>query len=71
MRFLEQELARQPRVLTIAPHPHIVGLPHRFDTLLRMIDTLQARDDTILMTCDAIGDWFTGADTSDDRAKVA
>jgi allantoinase len=71
VRILEPELARQPRVLTIALHPHIMGVPHRLDYLLRTIDMLQARDDTVFMTCDAIGDWFTDADISDDRTKVA
>jgi allantoinase len=71
VRILEPELAHQPRVLTLALHPHIMGVPHRLDYLLRTVDMLLARDDTIFMTCDAIGDWFTGADTSDDRSKVA
>ena len=42
----ERELKKQPRVLTLALHPHLIGVPHRFAYLERMLDLLQARDDT-------------------------
>lgn len=55
---LEPELQRNPRVLTLALHPHIIAQPHRFPCLKKVLDMLQARGDTIFMTCDEIGDWY-------------
>ena len=62
----DRELARQPRVLTLALHPHLIAVPHRMVHLERMIEALQARADTIFMTGGAIADWFVAADA---RAK--
>ena len=69
--ILEPELSRQPRVLTIALHPHIIAVPHRLKYLVETLDMLQARQDTIFMTASQIGDWFTAADASDAKSKVA
>jgi len=55
---LAKEAAIQPRVLTLALHPHIIAQPHRFDHFCKTLDLLQARTDTVFMTCDAIGDWY-------------
>ena len=57
-----EEVKSNPRVLTIALHPHLIGVPHRIGYLARMIDDLQARDDTIFMTGAGIADWFVAAD---------
>jgi peptidoglycan/xylan/chitin deacetylase (PgdA/CDA1 family) len=57
-----EEAKTQPRVLTIALHPHLIGVPHRIGYLAKMIDDLQARDDTIFMTGATIADWFVEAD---------
>jgi hypothetical protein len=38
------------RPLTIALHPHIMGVPHRAYYLARCLDLLLARDDTIFVT---------------------
>lgn len=48
----------QPRVLTIALHPHVMGVAHRADVLARCLDRLLARDDTIFVTGSQIADWF-------------
>lgn len=61
---LEQEMADNPRVMTIALHPHIVGVPHRSIHLARALDLLLARDDTVFVTGSEIADWFIAA--SDD-----
>ncbi|MEO8848856.1 MAG: hypothetical protein ABI440_09550 [Casimicrobiaceae bacterium] len=55
------EAAQQPRVLTLALHPHVIAQPHRLAHFCRTLDMLQARSDTIFMTCDAIGDWYHAA----------
>ena len=58
------ELTRQPRILTLPLHPHLIAVPHRMPYLVRMIDELQARTDTVFMTGGTIADWFVSADPS-------
>jgi peptidoglycan/xylan/chitin deacetylase (PgdA/CDA1 family) len=55
------ELDRNPKVLTLGLHPHLIAVPHRIGYLARMLDTLQARDDTVFMTGGEIADWFAEA----------
>jgi allantoinase len=58
----EKELDNNPRILTIATHPHLMGVPHRIGYLEKLIDELLARDDSIFMTGSQIADWFIAAD---------
>ncbi len=58
LETFEEELAQNPRVITLGLHPHLIGVPHRFGTLKRMLDLLMARDDTVFMTGAQIADWF-------------
>ena len=58
---LARDAAPGPKVLTLAVHPYIMAQPHRLACLERTIDMLRQRDDTVFMTCDAIGDWFDDA----------
>lgn len=58
----ERELDRNPRVMALGLHPHLIGVPHRIGYLERMIDDLLGRDDTIFMTGGEIADWFVAAD---------
>ncbi len=60
----DRELKREPRVLTLALHPHLIGVPHRIGYLARMLDLLQDRGDTIFMTGGRIADWFVAADAA-------
>ena len=62
LSVFEDEIATHPRVLTIALHPHLIGVPHRVYWLRRMLDDLLARDDTVFVTGSRIADWFTEAD---------
>ena len=55
------ELRAQPRVLTLALHPHLIGAPHRIGYLQKMIDLLLDRGDVIFVTGSAIADWFVEA----------
>ena len=59
LAVFEREL--QPRVVTLALHPHLIGVPHRFAYLERMLDLLQARDDTVFVTGRRIADWYAAA----------
>lgn len=55
---LEPELNAQPRVLTVALHPHIIGVPHRLKYLASTLDMLSRRTDTVFMTGSQIADWY-------------
>lgn len=56
------ELRTQPRVLTLALHPHLIAVPHRIGYLQKMVDLLLDRDDVIFVTGGTIADWFVEAD---------
>ena len=58
VEVFDRELGEQPRVLTLALHPHIIAQPHRLLYLERTLDFLQSRKDVVFMTCDQIGDWY-------------
>ena len=58
LRTFDDELADQPRVLTLATHPHQCAVPHRFPYYADIVDLLMARDDTIFMTGNEITDWY-------------
>lgn len=58
----ERELDQNPRVLTLALHPHIVGVPHIAYYFEKALDLLLARDDTVFVTSSVMGDWFIEAD---------
>ncbi len=59
LRLFEAESARNPRVLAIGLHPHLIAVPHRFHELVQMLDLLQASDKVLFTTGSAICDWFT------------
>lgn len=67
----EPELASGPRIVTLGLHPHLIAVPHRFGWLERMLDLLQARDDTTFMTGAQIADWFAGASSAAEREAAA
>jgi peptidoglycan/xylan/chitin deacetylase (PgdA/CDA1 family) len=54
----EREIAEQPRILTIGLHPHLIGAPHRFVYLERMLDLLVGHPDVIFVTGSQVADWF-------------
>jgi hypothetical protein len=60
LEVFETETKTNPRIVTIGLHPHLMGVPHRFGFLLKMLDLLMARDDTVFMTGSQIADWFEG-----------
>jgi len=68
LRMLDQELATQPRVLTLALHPHVMGVAHRAEVLARCLDLLQGRDDTVFVTGSDIADWFVATAEGPDDA---
>jgi len=58
---LAPELETQPRILTLALHPHIIGVPHRLKYLAAALDMLAKRRDTIFMQGGDIADWYVAA----------
>jgi hypothetical protein len=62
LAVLEREMVRQPRVVTLGLHPHVVGVPHRAYWLEKSLDLLQSRRDVTFMTSGQIADWFIAAD---------
>ena len=69
LAVFERELQIQPRVMTLALHPHIIGVPHIAHYFEAALDLLQARNDTVFLTSSGIGDWYAEADP-DGAAKV-
>ncbi|MCM2562975.1 polysaccharide deacetylase family protein [Lutimaribacter sp. EGI FJ00015] len=69
LAVFEREMKGQPRVMTLALHPHIIGVPHVAHHFEAALDLLTARDDTIFLTSSGIGDWYAKAD-SDGAARV-
>jgi peptidoglycan/xylan/chitin deacetylase (PgdA/CDA1 family) len=62
LAMFQRELPDQPRVMTLALHPHIIGVPHIAHHLEQALDLLIARDDTVFVTSSVMGDWFKAAD---------
>ena len=61
LRQFEQECFENPRILAIGLHPHLIGVPHRFHELVRMLDMLQASDLVAFTTGSDLCDWFMAA----------
>jgi allantoinase len=49
------------RCLTLALHPHLMGVPHRAVYLARALDVLAKRDDVVFVTGSRVADWFADA----------
>jgi peptidoglycan/xylan/chitin deacetylase (PgdA/CDA1 family) len=59
LRLFERESRTHPRVLAIGLHPHLIGVPHRFEYFERMLDLLMASPQVRFMTGGQIADWYT------------
>ncbi|CAM4033505.1 polysaccharide deacetylase family protein [Bordetella muralis] len=60
LALFEREIERQPRVLALGLHPHLMGVPHRFGYLEEMLDLLVQHPQVVFMNGSAIADWFMG-----------
>lgn len=58
LRLFEREATDTVRVLAIGLHPHLIGVPHRFHELERMLNLLQASRQVGFVTGGTIADWF-------------
>ena len=68
---LEPELQQGPRIVTLGLHPHLIGVPHRFLWLERMLDVLTMRSDVSFMTGSQIADWFVASSDPGERERAA
>jgi peptidoglycan/xylan/chitin deacetylase (PgdA/CDA1 family) len=57
---LYRESAENVRVMAIAIHPYITGVPHRIRYLEELLDYVSGHDGVAWMTASEIGDWYTG-----------
>jgi allantoinase len=48
-----------PRVLALGLHPHLIGVPHRFQYLEQILDMLMETREVCFMTGSMITDWYT------------
>jgi len=67
----ETELARNPRVLTLALHPYAIAVPHRLPHLAHAIALLKARPDTQFLNGSAIADWYVSVEPPSVAAGAA
>ncbi len=70
LTVFETEVKHNPKVVTIALHPHLIGVAHRACYFADMLDLLLARADTIFVTGSEIADWFVEADGTDGAAVM-
>ena len=62
LNIFDEERLYNTKIITLALHPHIVGVPQNFYYLKKIIEDLKKRDDVIFMTSSQIGDWFVKED---------
>ena len=61
LNVYRREMADQPRIITLALHPHIIAVPHAAWYLEQSLDLLLQDDDTVFVTSSQMGDWFLDA----------
>ena len=59
LEALEVEDSLGPKIMTVALHPHLVGVPHRMTELKDMIETLERHPLTEFVTPGQVAEWFT------------
>lgn len=68
VEYMEKEIAHNPKVITIALHPHLIGVAHRMGYFEKLVDALLKRNDTVFVTGSQIADWFVEADGTNGAA---
>jgi len=58
---LHAEGAASARIMAIAVHPYITGVPHRIAQYERVLDALAAEEGVLFWTGEQILDWYKGA----------
>lgn len=60
LAFFAQDGFSRTRVMTVALHPHVIGVPHRMESFTRVVRELAAHPQVAFATSSEIGDWFSG-----------
>ncbi len=68
---LERETTHGPKIMTIALHPHLVGVPHRFTELVEMIDMIAAHRATRFVTPGQVCKWYSALQPAETMAGNA
>jgi peptidoglycan/xylan/chitin deacetylase (PgdA/CDA1 family) len=55
---LYAESARRPKIMAIAVHPYISGVPHRIGYFQRVLERLKGNEGVVFWTGEQILDWF-------------
>lgn len=58
LETFEAELRENCRVMVLPLHPHLVGVPHRMNWFVKILDLLLARKDTVFLNGGQIADWY-------------
>lgn len=58
LRLFVREAKTQPRVLALGLHPHLIGVPHRFESFERMLDLLMNTPEVCFMTGEKMAQWY-------------
>lgn len=59
LSLFKRECVIQPRVLTLGLHPHLIGVPHRFESFEKMLDLLIATPEVCFVKGEQLAQWFT------------
>lgn len=59
MEFYARGGFERTRVMTIALHPHVIGVAHRMESFWAVMEELAAHPQVAFATSSEIGDWFT------------
>ena len=58
LAFFARDGFSRTRVMTIALHPHVIGVPHRMESFTAVMQELAAHPEIVFATSSDIGDWF-------------
>ena len=58
LSLFRRECLKQPRVLSLGLHPHLIGVPHRFESFEKMLDLLMATPEVCFMTGEKMAQWY-------------
>jgi len=59
LSLFKRESLIQPRVLSLGLHPHLIGVPHRFESFEKMLDLLMATPEVCFVKGEQLAQWFT------------
>ena len=70
LEVFDEEKLSNTKIITLALHPHIVGVPQNFYYFKKTIQELKKREDVTFMTSSQIGDWFIKEEGTNGEALI-